>query len=112
MKRLDLLSRAARLVSKNRADVHGDATEVHARIAALWSAWLGIPLTPADVVSLMVLFKLGRARQSPFHEDNYVDIIGYAALAGEFSQACAGLPLVPGNPEGRDISPEAAGKAS
>lgn len=51
------------------------------RIAQLWSAYLGHPVTAHDVSWLMVLMKASRSRQDPAHLDNYTDARGYADLA-------------------------------
>ena len=50
------------------------------RIAALWSAYLGCPMTGADVSKMMVLVKLSRSRAGSMR-DHYVDGIGYLLLA-------------------------------
>jgi hypothetical protein len=34
---------------------------------------------------MMALFKIGRIAGNRTHDDNYVDLAGYAALAGEIS---------------------------
>lgn len=85
MTRSEVLAEADRLVSVERAAVYGDAAESFARIAALWSTDLGIPLTAHDVARLMILLKLSRGRSSREHMDSWVDIAGYAALAGELA---------------------------
>lgn len=53
-------------------------------IALLWSAYLGRPVTKREVCELMVLLKVARAQcRHVAHEDDYVDICGYAVLAFE-----------------------------
>jgi len=42
-------------------------------------------LRPDDVAIMMALFKIARIAGNAQHEDNYVDLAGYAALAGEIS---------------------------
>jgi len=82
-----LITKASKVINHDRPKTHGDAREVHARIAALWSTYLDCPIDPADVAMMMVLFKVARVANTPKtpHEDNYVDIIGYAALGGELA---------------------------
>lgn len=67
-------------ILSQRGRIYGDPTPNMERTAELWSAYLGLPLTPHDVAMCMVLVKVSRARVS-FHEDNYEDIIGYANIA-------------------------------
>lgn len=85
--RLDILLEAGRAVTVDRAATHGAAEDSFARIAAIWSLRLGVPVTAAQVALMMVDFKTVRAWGNPGHGDNYVDIAGYAALAGEIAAA-------------------------
>ncbi len=80
-----VLHEAADLIGGQREDQYGNATESFARIAGLWSAYLGVPLEGRDVANLMVLMKVSRAKRG-FHRDSYVDIAGYAALAERIAQ--------------------------
>lgn len=88
MKRGEILSMAGRLISEDRHNTYGDSSTSHGRIAALWSAYLGsVELTGVDVAAMMVLMKVSRSKggsASP-HLDNFIDICGYAALAGEMA---------------------------
>lgn len=56
----------------------------------LWSVYLcarGMehPLGAADVGAMMALFKLGRIATGGNKADNFIDLAGYAACAGEIS---------------------------
>lgn len=82
--RSDILDEAARLVLIDRAHEHGDARQNYEAVAGMWSAYLGVPVSVADVMAMMVLLKMGRARHNPTGRDNWVDAAGYAALGGEF----------------------------
>ena len=77
---------AARRALTERAETHGDPFVVHERIAQLWSAYLQMWVEPAQVAGMMVLLKMARSEQNPNHQDNFVDIIGYAAIMCEMSQ--------------------------
>ena len=91
MKRDEILKTAGHLISKDRHDTYGDSATSHSRIAAFWSAYLDIELSAVDVASMMVLMKVSRSKggsTSP-HLDNFVDICGYAALAGEMAAESA-----------------------
>ena len=75
-----ILDEAFRLISGQRRADYGDAQTSFDRIAGMWSAYLGHDLTGLDVVNLMCLLKVARAKNG-FHRDSYVDICGYAALS-------------------------------
>jgi hypothetical protein len=66
-----------------RAEVYGDPRPNHERIAALWAAWLGTPVTGHDVAWMFVLAKGSRSKANPGHGDNYVDAHGYLDIAEE-----------------------------
>lgn len=86
-----LIKSAADLVANDRANTHGDKRKNHKNIAALWNAYLDIrrdtasPLTEIDVAQMMVLLKLARTQLGAFNQDDYVDLVGYAAIAGELA---------------------------
>lgn len=75
-----LLADATRAVMGDRQDAYGDPETNLGRIAQLWGAWIGKDLSGHDVAVMMVLVKLSRASHT-HHRDNYVDGIGYLALA-------------------------------
>lgn len=85
--RADILDVAKRAVTKDRAATHGALENSFAGIAAIWSARLGVTVTPAQVSIMMVDLKTVRAWGNPAHGDNWVDIAGYAACGGELSGA-------------------------
>lgn len=72
---------AIQAITGPRAQTHGDAQETMQRTAALWSAYLGRDLTPAQVAVCNLLQKLARSRN--YDRDHYVDVIGYALIAEE-----------------------------
>lgn len=82
--RQEILTTAGQLIGGDRQATYGDAKEMHQSIADLWSSYIGVDLTAVDIAAMMVLMKVARARKgSKKHTDNWVDICGYAALAGE-----------------------------
>ena len=83
MKASETLKTAASLVSGDRAKKHGDAQENHDKIAKLWSAYLGNTINAHDVACLMTLLKIARTQCGETNPDNYIDICGYGAIAGE-----------------------------
>jgi hypothetical protein len=68
MKRDDVLAKAGELINGDRKEDYGDAYLNHMRIAEYWNNYLETEtkITPT--------------------EDSFVDICGYAALAGEMSR--------------------------
>ena len=86
MDREDVLEKAAELISGDRQATYGDAREMHQLIGDLWSTYLGVEVGAVDVAALMVLMKVARTKGTRKHIDNWVDICGYAALAGEMEE--------------------------
>jgi hypothetical protein len=93
MKRDEILHTASELINGDRAKDYGDAYLNHMRIAEFWNNYLDheIKLTPTDVAMMMMLVKIARCIHS-YKDDSFVDICGYAALAGEMSNADAKRP--------------------
>lgn len=87
MNRSDILAQADTLITEDRAAIHGDALECFTRIAAMWSGYLLVDIKPADVAVMMQHVKHARIKNSPRHADHWRDIIGYAALGGEITEA-------------------------
>ena len=85
MNRDHTLGAAASLINGQRATDYGDATESFTRLAALWTATLGVPVTPAQVVMCLVQLKISRLAHTPGHADSWVDVAGYAALGAELT---------------------------
>lgn len=87
----DILNYARRLVSGNRAVQHGPKERCHQNIADHWNAYLGFrlttPLTALDVALMMVELKIARTKTGSgvTFRDNYVDMAGYAGVAGEIA---------------------------
>jgi hypothetical protein len=83
MKAQETLKIAASLVSGERAKQHGDMFHSHDRIARLWSAYIGEALDAHDVACMMALLKIARTQCGEVNPDDYIDMAGYAAIAGE-----------------------------
>ena len=96
MKRADVLDKAKQCVCRDREQEYGTPEDNFRTVGCLWSAYLTaarpelatvLPLkgiTPKDVAIMMSLLKVARAAtgNSP---DSFVDLAGYAALAGEIA---------------------------
>lgn len=77
-----MIAKEAEKIVHGRSKSYGAPDENMKRTAALWSAYLGVSVTPADVAMCMVLVKV--ARESKTHKrDNLVDGIGYLIVADE-----------------------------
>jgi hypothetical protein len=54
-------------------------------IGKIWSARLGIDISPEQVSIMLIDLKTVRAWSNPTHCDNWVDMAGYAACGGEIA---------------------------
>lgn len=86
---------------RERGKVYGPPHVNMNRTAALWSAFLGIPVTGAQVAACMMLVKIARLSESPAHRDSILDIGGYTHCYDDCIH----------NPEGRTHADGTEGKA-
>lgn len=86
MNRKTTLQNAAYCVLQDRAKEYGEAENNFETIAKLWSAYLGTQITATQVAMCMALLKIARQKSNANHEDNYVDLAGYAACAAELAE--------------------------
>jgi predicted membrane-bound mannosyltransferase len=77
-----ILLEAHSLINAGRQDDYGSPTESFARIAALWSAYLGRTVTGKDVAVCMALLKFSREAYA-HKRDNLLDAAGYIGLAAD-----------------------------
>lgn len=92
MKAGDICRTAAALVGGDRNHQHGDAAVNHANIAALWGAYLGVPVSPHQAAMMMALLKIARTKAGAVNPDDYIDLAGYAGVAGEIAGCRADQP--------------------
>ena len=79
-----LLRVAYELVNAERQDDYGPPEASLSRISAMWSAYLGHPVSARDVALLLALLKIAReANRSK--EDNLLDAAGYIGLASDMA---------------------------
>lgn len=71
----------------DREKTYGDPGKNLRIIAGMWSAYLGIDITPHHVCDMMIQLKLARLKNDPDHEDSKVDVIGYALLKERLSES-------------------------
>ena len=94
MNKEEILKKAQELITGDRNDTHGDAFQNHAEIAEFWNIFLDQKLQPMasitaeDVALMMVLMKISRNNQGNKNNlDNFIDMCGYAAIAGEINDS-------------------------
>ena len=92
MTKEEILRQAKELITGDRNETHGDAFQNHAEIAEFWNIFLDKKLQPMasitaeDVALMMVLLKISRNTQGKKNNmDNFIDMCGYAAIAGEIN---------------------------
>lgn len=84
MKASQALNTAQDMVQE-RGLAYGHPAINHMRIAQFWSTYLEYPIKPDQVAIMMGLVKIARLIESPQHEDSFIDLAAYSALAGELS---------------------------
>ena len=96
MKRAEILERARVCVCGEREQDYGTPEDNFTTIGLLWSVYLRAAhpelrmameangITPKDVAIMMVLLKAARIATGSI-KDSYIDLAGYAALAGEIA---------------------------
>ena len=88
MNRKEILETATKTICNDRQDVYGNPEDSFPIIAKYWETYLtqitgnNIKLTPRNAAEMLCLFKLARITTGKFKEDNYIDLCGYAAIAG------------------------------
>jgi hypothetical protein len=90
MKASAIAQKATDLVGGDRKAAYGDVVDGLEKIATMMNAVLtiagkspAIPIEARDVAMLMVAMKTARVYTGPFRADSFVDIAGWAAVAGE-----------------------------
>ena len=83
--RAGILDAARQAVTVDRAATHGDIEDSFAKLAAVWSVLLGVPVSAEQAALILATLKIVRAWGNPGHADNWVDLAGYAACGGEIA---------------------------
>ena len=87
MTRAILLDDAKKIICDGRDKEYGSPEDSFKKIAEYWNVYLGdilsAPIEASDVGIMMSLFKIARINTGIYKEDSFVDLIGYAACAGE-----------------------------
>ena len=77
----DIYDQARQLTATDRQAQYGAPEDNLGRIGALWSVYVGKPLTAHDVAVMMALVKIGRIASGVTVRDNYVDAVADMGLA-------------------------------
>lgn len=85
MKRGEILGAAADIVTKDREQQYGAPEDNFRLIAQYWTLYTGHGLTAHDVGVMLALLKIARIQSGQTKDDNYIDLAGYAACAGEIA---------------------------
>ncbi len=80
--RTKVLAEAAALINGDREQDYGSPKDNFGAIAAMWSAYIGVAISPADVCCMMALLKIARLKNG-YHADSFIDGVGYLALGAE-----------------------------
>ncbi|AOT25499.1 phosphofructokinase [Mycobacterium phage BabyRay] len=87
-----ILEEAQRLIHGERNKNYGHPRENFADIAALYSGYLGQPISDIDVANLMILMKIARVKGTGYHRDSFTDIAGYAGCVERIYEEPVELP--------------------
>ena len=85
--RKSILAEAEKCVCTSRQEEYGSIENNFSLIARLWREYLDTdnPITAHDVAMMMALLKIARIATGKPKTDNYIDLAGYAACAGEIA---------------------------
>jgi len=85
--RSSVLDTAKQYVTKDREATHGDMENNFEAIAMLWEQYFSYEwsFSPTDVAVMMALLKIARLKSNKDNPDNYIDVCGYMACAGELA---------------------------
>jgi hypothetical protein len=98
MTRKEILESATAIVTQDREEQYGKAEDNFGLIAELWEPYIQarcvgpdvlVDIGPDDVGILMALLKIARIATGQPKADNFVDLAGYAACAGEIAMGSA-----------------------
>ena len=85
-KRTQILEDASALINGAREAAYGPPSENFERVAAGWRVILKSDVTPSQVALCLAWLKTARLVNSPSHQDSFVDMAAYAALAWELAE--------------------------
>lgn len=78
---------ALKVINGERQDTYGNPEDCFAAIAVFWSVYRNEHFSDIDVAVMMALLKVARMKNNGVkHRDNFVDAIGYLALAADMAE--------------------------
>ena len=89
MTRAEILESASTITCQGREEEYGSPENNFGTIAQYWSTYTGALITAEDVACMMALLKIARIQSGKTKDDNYIDLAGYAACAGEIASVCS-----------------------
>lgn len=88
---LTALEQAGDYVYGDRNQDYGHPYDDYKRTAAMWSAILGVEVTPQKAILCMIAVKLSRLTNDVHKFDSIVDVAGYAECLSRVNRREAGL---------------------
>ena len=82
----EILDKIENVVCEDRMKTHGDPYDQFGLTAQLWSAWLQIPISRADVAIMMGMSKDSRSKFGEYNFDDYFDKLGYALIGAHVAE--------------------------
>ena len=86
MNRKEFFETAYNTVSLEREKDYGDVRVNFSKIAELWTAYLGMPITAVDVGLMMCLLKIGRIKTGTGKIDSWIDALGHLGLSADIDK--------------------------
>jgi len=80
----------------NRNELYGSLDDCMYRASTHASLLLNKEVTPYEISIILMAVKLARIPPNPTYDDNYVDLVNYAAISSQFVQP------IPQNPSPTD----------
>lgn len=84
-----ITEQASRLLDNDRSAQHGDYRAGFHKAAQMMGAVLGVEVTPQQAALCMACIKISRASMNPDNNDNYIDLAGYAGIAGALAHSAS-----------------------
>lgn len=85
MHHTEFVTASARILNE-RGQEYGSVEPCFQRIASMASLLLNRNVSPFEVCIFHIATKLARSVESPTKSDTWIDLINYAAFAGQFSE--------------------------
>jgi hypothetical protein len=89
---MNVLERANQ-ITKERGKTYGHPYEDYVRTAKMWSAILGVEITPDQAIKCMIAVKLSRLSKTPDHQDSIDDLAGYTWCLDEVVKIQRGVDI-------------------